>query len=256
MGLQIFLHSLRLVFSHFPVAFRISLPVIGAIVLGAAGSLLFANDIAGLRDGTPNVGAIGVVVVGLIVWTAGSIWTAVAWHRYVLLDEEPGEVLPPLHRDQMLAYFGKWLLIVLVLVVSIAALMLLLFLVASATGSPAIFMLMIVAMFIAVLVSYRLSPMVVAAAVGNRLTLGDAWAATKGATGQILLLVIVTGLCGWLIDLPVYLLPSNTLGGLLALIWMAGTYWVKTMAGISILTTIYGYYVEGRPLPKGGAQAS
>jgi len=37
-------------------------------------------------------------------------------------------------------------------------------------------------------------------------------------------------------------------GAFLALLWTLATGWVIMVVGVSILTTIYGHYVEGRAL--------
>ena len=83
------------------------------------------------------------------------------------------------------------------------------------------------------------------AALGDSLSLGDAWGATNGAMGDLLVLAILAVLGSVLIDLPVLSL-MNIMP--LAMTWTFVTAWIKTMVGASILTTIYGHYVEGRPL--------
>jgi hypothetical protein len=252
MGLQIFLHSLRLVFSHFTVAFRISLPVIGAIVL----SVGLAYFVSVTADGGVRVAVLLAFFVWFVALVAAGIWTAVAWHRYVLLDEGPGAVLPEMRGDRMLAYFLNSLLIGVVLIVPLTVAMVVVFALGGATQSiPVVIGLYLCAFLGLAVISYRLSPVLVGAAVGVRLTLGDAWTATRNASGEIVLLAIISVIASVVIDLPTYVLPANPLGGVLTMIWSAGTYWVKLMVGISIVTTMYGYYVEGRPLPKGGAKA-
>ena len=59
------------------------------------------------------------------------------------------------------------------------------------------------------------------------------------------MLAILAVLGSVLIDLPVLSL-MNIMP--LAMTWTFVTAWIKTMVGASILTTIYGHYVEGRPL--------
>jgi hypothetical protein len=39
------------------------------------------------------------------------------------------------------------------------------------------------------------------------------------------------------------------IGNILSLIWTLGTGWVKAVVGVSILTTLYGYYIEKRNIP-------
>ena len=38
-------------------------------------------------------------------------------------------------------------------------------------------------------------------------------------------------------------------------LWTLATGWVKMIVGVSILTTLYGHYIEGRAIPSATAQA-
>ena len=76
--------------------------------------------------------------------------------------------------------------------------------------------------------------------------LKEAWAATKNSTGPILLsailLGVVNGFTGWLVTQS--FLAAPIMGLLLSLLQQA----TIGMISVSILTTIYGHYVEGREL--------
>jgi hypothetical protein len=122
---------------------------------------------------------------------------------------------------------------------------------------PLGFLAAIAALAAALIVGYRFAPLLPASAVGQPLTFGAAWEATKGATSAIVVLAIVSAVASFVIDLPALVLGlAGPPGHILGLIWMLGTGWVKMLVGVSILTTLYGHYVEGRAIPSATAGAN
>jgi hypothetical protein len=58
--------------------------------------------------------------------------------------------------------------------------------------------------------------------------------------------VLLSVIGAMLLGLPnMFLFAPGSVPGL---IWQVVTQWVTVMVGASILTTLYGHYVEGRPL--------
>lgn len=112
-------------------------------------------------------------------------------------------------------------------------------------GPVAGIVLSIIILLPVVVVVYRLSVILPGAALGEKVRLGDAWRRTAGSSGAIILLAVVSILAAIVIDLPLFVLGSVPL---LAFAWGAATAWLKMMVGISILTTLYGHFVEGRAL--------
>ena len=98
------------------------------------------------------------------------------------------------------------------------------------------------------LISYRLAPMFPSAAIGQSVGVSQAWAATSGASGTIIVLAVVSAIASVVIDLPAELLARLPVGMWLGFIWVGITGWVKLMVGVSILTTLYGVYVEKRTI--------
>ena len=91
----------------------------------------------------------------------------------------------------------------------------------------------------------RLLTAIAGAALGAASGVGESWRATKGHWGVFaalaLLLMILVGtddlVSTWLlISLPV------------DIAWRIVATWISEMVGFSILTTLYGYFVEKRPL--------
>lgn len=188
------------------------------------------------------------IIVGLLALVM-VVWIAVAWHRYILLEEVPTGQFPAFNQSRMLAYAGYSLLLGLIL----AAVSIVIGLVLSPLFFLGPFMfgiiVSIVVIAVALIIDYRLGPVLPARAIGKPLTFGEAWQATKGQNGTILVLAIVSALAAVIIDIPALvlgLLPG--IGSILALLWTLATGWVKVLVGVSILTTLYGYYIEKREI--------
>ena len=252
-GVQLFTHSVRQVFNNLGPALRISgalylVPAALSLAVGASIVQDRAAMEAAMRTGDfPWFGLVVYVLVVLIC----SLWIAVGWHRYVLKLEIPSGIVPVLHVDRLLAYFGRSILlfIVLVLVAVVIGFVVALVLLPLVGTSPgigagiAVFVLVYVPVAI---VSYRLSLSLPAAALGEPMGFGASWGATKGAGGDILVLAILSVVAMVVIDLPpAIIFPNLTI---LAVAWQFATGWVILMVGVSILTTLYGHYVERRPL--------
>jgi hypothetical protein len=252
-GINLFLHSVRLVLNDW----RNALKITGILYLiYAVPSLLIAimfpvparpqDAMAAMSAAAPMT--LIILVLSIVVFA----WMAVAWHRYILLDEFPEGQLPPFDQRRMLSYIGFSLLIGLIAAVAAV-------IVGSIVGLLVViipflwFIASIAAFAAALIVGYRLAPILAAKAVDKPLTLREAWAATNGANVDIIVLAIVSAVAAFVIDIPAYVVGMlGTPGVWLATIWTLGTGWVKIMVGISVVTTIYGYYVEKRQLPAAG----
>jgi hypothetical protein len=239
-GVQLFLHSVKQVFGNLGAAIRISglLFVIQLIV-----SLLVIRYVLG-TTGEP-AGLFLVSIILLLFSLFVSLWIAVAWHRFVLRVERPGAFLPAFHGARMLAYLGYSIVIGVALAIVVMVLSFLVAQVAPVNNAMVRLLGGLVVFVPVFLLALRLSPLLPAAALGDGLSLGDAWGATKGATGDLLVLAFLAALASVVIDLPAFGLTGAMP---LAMTWSLITAWIKTMVGASILTTIYGHYVEGRPL--------
>jgi len=153
----------------------------------------------------------------------------------------------------MLSYFGYGLLVALISVVVGIVAGTVVGLLLSIAGSP-VFVAVVTGLvvgFLVLVVNYRLSAILPAAALGQKITLQAAWEATAGASGQIIVLAFVSALAAFAIDLPALLFTYlGGAGGVLADLWFLATGWLKVMVGVSILTTLYGHFIEKRALPS------
>ena len=250
MVFKIFGHSLRLVFGNLDDALRVS----GILYLLSSGlGLAVTLNMPGRQPSgaLPNLNSaqtglfILIYVVNLIV----GIWIAVAWHRYVLVDEKPDSILPTYSGRRILSYFGYFLLLTLVGMAlgAIAGVLFAIFAVLQAAWLAVPIAIIGVALVFVVI--FRLSIVLPASSVEKPMKLRDAWEATEGTTWTILGIVLLTILAGLLLQLPVF--------GLLAAhwtfaadVWAAATGWVFLMFNICLATTMYGVYVEKRAIPS------
>lgn len=197
-------------------------------------------------------GSTGWIWFGLTIWLIEvlvSIWMAIAWHRYILLEEE-GSLLPIFYGRAVLEYFGAFLLVglasgMLGLLVIIAVSLLFAFL-----GPSLYFFLQesfipLPAFFVMFWVTSRLSPVFPAVALGQKATVKEAWRATSKVPISIVMILPLFYLLNFglgygigIVAVPV----SSFLGSLIT----AAAQCIWAMVGISILTSIYGVVVEGR----------
>ncbi|MHA6347322.1 hypothetical protein [Roseivivax sp. CAU 1761] len=241
-GWRIFVHSARLVLDNLGAAFRVSLVLY--LIQAAAQIAGFLNppDMVELPEGgaVPGLGA-GFLVQNLLLGALGilaSLWIAVAWHRFVLAGEVPEGWLPHWHGASMAGYLGRSLMIaaILALLVLVLAIPLGLF------AAPALFLLLTLGAAAALF--FRLCPMLPAAAMGRPMGLREAWEATRGETGTMLVLALIVVGGSLLASLPSLFNPDPA--SAINLIYSVVVNWFLTMIGITVLTTIYGHYVEGR----------
>ncbi len=253
-GWQIVRHAIVMVFSNLADALRISLLPYAAVtgltfwmLPEAFGGFSPAQDSNPFADIAPRTYLLflGFGVVYL--------WIAVAWHRFVLLEETPGAVLPAFHMREILIYFWKALLLgIIVLLISIpvgfVAVM-----IASvfAASTASIFFSLVIALVFGtvsvipgIYVFYRLSLVLPAAAIGKPLTMGDSWDATGKVSGALWIVIAIIILVGAL-----NLLTESFLGLDIASVSILIVYdWVMLLVSASLLTTLFGHLVEGREL--------
>lgn len=241
MAWKIFLHSVRLVLRNWQQALKLSSPVVALTLLNL---VLFGSS------GAVQVDLIGEIVMPSPLQVAlnfatliAALAVAVSWHRFVLLEEETNTPFPAFHGPQVMAYFGKILLLVLA-VIAIAFCISIVIGLLSILGQVFLVLYLPMGMALAWGV-YRLSPILPAAAVGNSMTFREAWDATEPHSTALFALIFVTFLIGLLVAL------AFTLLAFVPLLLLAAAFvvnWFFMMLNISMLTTIYGVSVEGRQI--------
>lgn len=250
-GWSIFAHSVGMVTRNLSEALRIALvPVLIGFALIVALTLMTGLSIGTMSD--PEVmdkmmrdGGMGAFFFPFflfaIVFIVIELWIFVSWHRFILLEEYPTGWIPEFRFDRIMAYFGRGLLIgVIMMAMWIPVMMAVMF-----AGSLGV-LIMLGAMFFSVVLVYRLVAILPAAAIGRSLTVGQAWEATRGASGTILVLVFVIFLAQFLLQLVTGL--SMMVFPPLGIAFQLFVALVMSLVNVSILTTFYGHYVEGREI--------
>lgn len=251
-GWSIFSHSVSMVLRNFQAAIQIFL-VPTLLVFAVVFAVVYAAIQSGLAPQGQAVNvALGSVPSGLLLQMAAvwivvmliSIWGVVAWHRYVLLEEMPEGWIPRLHTSNILIYFLRAVQLV---IVSVIALLVVAFIGSAFVEAAGLFgaaILIVLFIGIALFLS-RLLVILPAAAVGRPFGLSDALEATKGAVPALFLL----GVCVFLAQLAVELTLSAVSGiPAVSLALQLGFAVMLSLLNVSIMTTLYGHYVEGRPV--------
>ncbi|MGH6819547.1 MAG: hypothetical protein ACREDU_01635 [Methylocella sp.] len=257
--LAAFSHAVRSTTNNIGFAFHVSWPWILALLpLNIAGNIyILTNGIT--SAGSPSEENPKVVAVTFLMAIASMIAfasIAVNWHRYILLDEIP-RGMQRLRLDVTVwRYVGNIILIFLIMfacalpagfTIAIAAIMM---------GESSLYIIVpayAALVFAAISAAYRLSIKLPAVALERRdYGFRDAWTGTQGNFWRFLGLALL------------YLAVAMVVG-LLALLWAGGlgalggtaglaigiavqlvVNWALTILGVTMLTSLYGFFVEGR----------
>ena len=233
-------------------AFRISLVPFGIVAVaywGVVSMFTVSDGQVALPSTDPIMPLLAVIALLALTVTLFCL-VAVAWHRFVLLEEQPGSLGPRWNGAQMLAYAGASLRIGLVMfaIGAVVGLGLGLFFAMtgegrwnSQNGATLSFLVNLAMSYL----SMRFALVLPAAALGERMQVFDSWSRTKPFAGAIF---VAAGCAAVLVNLPL-LVIGTALGSVLAqtaYFLFAG--WLQIMLSISVLTALYGHIVEGRPL--------
>jgi hypothetical protein len=254
MAWQIFWQSVLRVCNNWVAALKVStLPL---VISWAAWVLLFGSylgrssaDLRALME-SGDFPWWRFLLPAIIVMFCGP-WIAVGWHRYILLDEEPAWV-PVLRGRRMAAYFWRGLLILLIAGGVYVAASVIVGVVAAVAmgGMTAPFLVLttiafLVLLLAAIVIGLRAATALPGAALGAMEGIGDGWRATKGRWGTFLGLALLIGIIEFVTTLITGLLA---LPFPIVLILQALLGWLYGMVFLSILTTLYGHFVEKRSL--------
>jgi len=247
-GWQIFRHSFNLVMANLDQALRLSLVLY--LVQSAYTIYSFLNPPEMTEfEGTqipvmaPDT-ILPTIVLGLLAVIA-SLWIAVAWHRFALTGETAIGWVPRFHGSEIISYLGRSILIGILVVLGVVVVSIPVGIIS--IGLPWLAGVMsLILIGLAAYLFFRLGIMLPAAALGETLKLGDAWEATKGQSGPILMLALIVVGASIVIQLPSWFNDDPT--SIISLIYSLVVNWFATIIGISVLTTLYGHFVEGRSI--------
>lgn len=248
LGWKLFMRAVTLLLDNLGEALRVSaVPYAVVIAISVWVTGAYPDAVSGTAV-TPetalSVEGAGAVLIMVIVNLVVSLWIAVAWHRYVLLEERPAGWLPPLNGSAMLGYLWLSVLIGLLVAVIMFAIMIPLGIILLAVPFLA-GVIPAAALFIGMILFYRLAIVLPARAVERPMTFGEAIEATRGHSGTVVVLALLTVGFSLALQIPT-MLDGGT--GIISAIYQGVVGWIGLMLGVSTLTSLYGHLVEGRPV--------
>ncbi|MDX1743297.1 MAG: hypothetical protein R3186_06855 [Ruegeria sp.] len=253
LGWKIFAHSLRMVFGNIIQVLQITVgpaliatAVIVSLVFVLGVPLDAFDESSGdLPPGFSFGAFFAFTLLMVVVMSIVIFWIAVSWHRFILLEEYPSGIFPPFRMDLILAYLGRVLMLVLIMFVGYIPIAIVFAVLGQSLVAVSIVVTVVYSVFL--LISfYRLSIILPAAAIGKPITLGEAWSQTVGAGADIIFLVIVAVLFQLLVQLAFTMLAVIPVLGVLLSVFFGML--ILPMVNVSILTTLYGVFVEKREL--------
>ena len=250
MSWDIIRHSFAMLYRNFGNALRISVgPILIALVASFLILGIFGGDLDSLPEDIeqgqlPPSLALAVILI-LLLFVFVSSWIAVAWHRFILLEDYP-RLLPPLAGRPVRRYAGRTFLLTLVMVLVMIPPFFVMFLIVGILQDAAAGLFSTLTLGLALYFSYmwlRFGIILPATAVSRPMGLGEAWRATAPYATAILGTSVILVLINSAISLVGGALPQQ-----LAFLLTVAANWITLMIGISILTTLYGVIVERRTL--------
>ena len=270
MAFSMMSHALRMLWANLGNAARVSVvPIIlmYVVLMVLGGGVFFAMGMGGMFDGSdvtsdvftgveegdPAFGFFGFLTAFALFLIAMIFlaWVAISWHRFILLEEYPSGWIPPFRWDEIKSYVWKLILLSFVFMI-IALIPALLITTAMATAGSTdaigasvlvVALLVIIGMPIFLWISFRLSSVLPASAIGEPMGIGEAWRATASHSGTIFWFGLVYLGVSIVIQIVISVLGIIPILGLLVAIFGS---WFTTILGFSALTTVYGVAVQGR----------
>jgi hypothetical protein len=193
---------------------------------------------------------LGAAFPYLLLLLIGFASMAVTWHNYILRDEMPRGLALLRIDGTVLRYFGNFLLLSLIMVgvaIPAAAVSSLLGVAGAVFLLPYVFLVMMP-------VFYRFSIKLPAIAIGRKdFSMRDAWNFSAHNWWQIVGLVMLSILLSLVVGIAASafgFVVQNLLGGyagvVIDTIVQLVVQWFFTILGITMLTSLYGFFVEKR----------
>lgn len=248
-------HVLRSTLNNIGFAWHLSWPWLLVIL-----PLNLIASIYGIKENlTPEESSGAAVAITLVIGllsTFAFASIAVGWHRYILLDEVPRGWARLRADNTVWRYFGNTLLIFLILFGGMIPVVVVATLIGWAMGEAGAIILvpaLVAAGLFAIGAFYRLSVKLPAIALGRQdFFMRDAWAATRDnmwkLIGLSLLFFISVIVLAVLIGAASWLLAKTGVNFLLFVsIGVQVVFnWIVTIMGVTLLTSLYGFFVEKR----------
>lgn len=251
-GWTIFLHAARMVLGNWKEALQLALlpALLVVVVISSLGGVAILDPSFDPAQDSLAL-AFGQLIVNFVIMSLVICWVGVNWHRFVLLEEYPSSWIPPIRFKEMLSYIWKGLILIGVGILAMLPVQVVIGLLAALTGgaSAVSLFILIAAVLVLSVGFYRLAVILPSAAIGQNLSLGKAWSDTKEASADILVVIVASFMVQVAIQLFVMMI-----GGISPVLGTGVSVFasiVLSLINISVLTALYGHYVEGRPLNGG-----
>jgi hypothetical protein len=247
-------HAVSSVRNNLEMAFRLSWPWY-AIVIPATLAVYIMLGLAtgGNPQSRPGLAFFVTLLVGAItIVSTASI--AVNWHRYILRDEVPRASQALRLDDVVWRYVGNMILIMfgvlaVVLLIALPANM-----IGALAGSPGfgIVLTFILAVPVGGTLFMRFAVKLPAIALARTdFSMRDAWQATSANNVPIFLLFLLNILVGvaaiaGMVAVAALFSLFGAIGSLMEVIVQVAVNWILTIFGITVLTSLYGFFVENR----------
>jgi len=241
-------HSLRASIAPLAIGIIASLGIF--TMFGLSYSDLASAQMGQVEDPMMMEEYVPAFLLMLVLYLFVFSWVAVTWHRFILLEEYPG-ILPAFNGEPILNYIGKTILLALLTLLIAFPLVILFGLIAappmmSDSGSAGGLIFDLVVGTILTWFWFRFAIVLPGTAVGRPMKLGQGWDATRQLSGDIFFMAVI--LAGLNIAAIAIVTPISIGMPLIGMILNIAVSWVTLMVGASILTTLYGHLIEGRPL--------
>lgn len=258
LGWRIFLHSVQMVLRNWRQALRLGLvpAILGGLAILALAWVtesafvfehLFGSRLDGVGEREMTDQALLFLMLTLLPQVVAIFWIAIAWHRFILLEEAHEGWLPPFRTRQILAYIEGSLVLGLVcisaaILVHSASVFIALLLV----NIDVEFLLSMAAFLFLIPLLLRTFLVLPASAIGQKLNLLDALSQTRGHYWTMLVVAALGFAVQYTLLAALSVLGGiPTVGPVTALFLML---LLQSLFGASVLTTLYGVFVEKRPL--------
>lgn len=244
-GFQLFEHAVRRVFQNFYEALAVS-GVIWIVLLILQIIMFETVDMDAIAEGRADAvdgRALWYIFLLNVVIAVGSCWIAVEWHRFALEGKRPVSAIPEWNGSRIMAYLGTAILIGLLIGLFFAMVVGFLgALIGSAFASLGGLFVIVVVGLPAIYGFFRVSPVLPAAALGQKLRFGEAWNMTSAIGGPIMQAAILM-----IALMMVVQLPGLAMGeGLIAVLYELAAGWVMLMVNVSLLSSIYELATGGQ----------
>ncbi len=250
-GWLIFKHSFSMVLRNWQEAVKIGLlpvlMIVGLAMLvlrGAAFELIQGTNPEDMEHVFMQPGLIGGFIAVWLFALFALLSVVVNWHRFVLLEEYPENWIPKIRANVVLGYLGR---IILIAILSLVLMIPLGLVAGMMMAIPGLGWIALIAAYLCVaIVMYRVIAILPAAAIGEPITLGQAFESTRGSNMDIFVLMLVSFGVNIVFQLAVgaVAVVSPILSGLLSIpVSLA-----LALVNVSVLTTFYGHYIQGRPI--------